>query len=113
MLLVFAMTGTGFAAIRLVKGDSLIKKNSLSGNRLKSKTVATAKIANLPGARVYNTGTQDVDSSTLTPLESNAVEYNNGGVFNLARPTALKAPVSGTYLVTASVLWSNNGSGVR
>lgn len=102
--LVFAMTGTGIAATR-VSGDSIIKQNSLSGNRLKVKS--------FPGARVYSTVTQDIPSGTPTALEFNAVNFNHGGVFTLARPTALKAPRAGTYLVTASIGWSNNASGVR
>lgn len=102
--LVFAMTGTGIAAT-LVSGDGLIKKNSLSGNRLKAKS--------FPGARVYSTVTQDIASGAPIPLEFNAVNYNNGGVFRLTRPTALTAPRAGKYLVTASISWSNNATGVR
>lgn len=44
--LVFAITGTAVAASKLVSGDSLIKKNSLSGNRLVNGSV-TGKQINL------------------------------------------------------------------
>jgi len=102
--LVFAMTGTGMAA-KLVSGDGLIKKNSLSGDRLKAKS--------FPGARVYSTEDQDIPNGVATPLEFNAVNYNNGGVFSRAKPTVLTAPRAGEYLVTASILWASNPTGYR
>lgn len=42
--LVFAMTGTAFAAGALVNGDKLIKKSTLSGNRLRPRTVTGKQV---------------------------------------------------------------------
>jgi hypothetical protein len=42
--LVVAASGTAVAASRLVSGDSLIKRNSLSGNRLRNATVTGKQI---------------------------------------------------------------------
>ncbi|HSC03581.1 MAG TPA: hypothetical protein VLC49_09685 [Solirubrobacteraceae bacterium] len=42
--LVVAASGTAFAAGRLVSGDSLIKKHSLSGDRLRNDTVSSKQI---------------------------------------------------------------------
>jgi hypothetical protein len=42
--LVVACSGTAFAAGRLVSGDSLIKKNSLSGDRLKADSITGKQI---------------------------------------------------------------------
>jgi hypothetical protein len=42
--LVFAMSGSAMAAVHLVSGDSLIKKSSLSGNRLRAHTVTATQI---------------------------------------------------------------------
>jgi hypothetical protein len=42
--LVVAASGTAVAASRLVDGDSLIKRNSLSGNRLRNATVTGKQI---------------------------------------------------------------------
>jgi len=42
--LVVAMSGTAVAASKLVSGNSLIKKNSLSGNRLQNRSVTGSKI---------------------------------------------------------------------
>ena len=111
--LVFAMTGTGFAATKLVKGDSLIKKNSLSGNRLKAKTVPATKIGALPGARVRSNTTQSIPNMALTPLTFNRVDFNNGAVFNAANPTRLTARVAGVYVITASIAWANDAAGFR
>lgn len=42
--LIVAMSGTAVAASSLVNGDKLIKKNSLSGNRLRNHSVQGSKI---------------------------------------------------------------------
>ena len=42
--LVFAMSGTAVAASKLVSGDSLVKKASLSGNRLRAHTLTGTQI---------------------------------------------------------------------
>jgi hypothetical protein len=42
--LVFAMSGTAVAATHLVNGDNLIKKNSLSANRVRSHTLTGTQI---------------------------------------------------------------------
>jgi hypothetical protein len=46
LALIVAASGTAVAASKLIKGDSLIKKHSLSGNRLRSHTL-TGKQINL------------------------------------------------------------------
>jgi hypothetical protein len=58
--LVFAMSGTALAASKLVSGDGLIKKSSLSGNRLRYHTVTgtqinMAKLGKVPTASHANT----------------------------------------------------------
>jgi len=58
--LVFAMSGTAIAATHLVSGDSLIKKASLSGNRLRAHTVTgtqinLAKLGKVPSAAQADT----------------------------------------------------------
>ena len=75
--------------------------------------VSTTKFAAIPGARVRSNATQPINSSTLTPLTFNTVDQNTGGVFDVAQPTRLTAPVAGTYVITASVSWSNSAAGFR
>lgn len=60
--LVVATSGTAFAAGELVNGDSLIKKNSLSGDRLKTgsitgKQIKLSSLGPVPSAR----NAQDLD----------------------------------------------------
>ena len=105
LALVFAMTGTGFAAAKLVSGDSLIKKNSLSGNRLKASS--------MPGARVYNTGTQSIASGVGTALTFTNADFNVGGTWSLSAPDRLTAKKAGVYVITASISWANDPAGVR
>ena len=42
--LVVAASGTAVAASRMVNGDSLIKRNSLSGNRLRNHSITGKEI---------------------------------------------------------------------
>jgi hypothetical protein len=42
--LVFAVCGSAVAASSLVRGDSLIKKHSLSGNRLRNHTITATQV---------------------------------------------------------------------
>lgn len=131
--LVFAMSGTAVAASKLVNGDKLIKKNSLSGDRLRDGKVTARKIKDgavittkikdgalvvskvgaLPGARVRSSVNQSIPTSALTALTFNTADANVGDLFSAAQPTRLTAPVAGTYLVTATVQWSNGAGGSR
>jgi len=54
--LIVAASGTAVAASRMVNGDSLIKKNSLSGNRLRThsitgKEIRLSSLGQVPNAR--------------------------------------------------------------
>jgi len=85
--LVFSMSGTAIAATHLVSGDKLIKVGSLSGNRLRSKTVTGTQIrvATLPEVpRAYK-----ADSAGTTTYAATA-----GG----AAPTGVAGgALSGSY----------------
>jgi hypothetical protein len=67
--LVVAITGTAVAA-SLVNGDSLIKKNSLSGNRLRNhsvtgKQINPSKLGKVPSATNADSATNASNSSNL------------------------------------------------
>lgn len=87
--LVVAASGTAVAASRLVNGDSLIKRDSLSGNRLKNGSVTGTKI------KVSSLG--EVPSAKIA---ANAQEL--GG-----RPASAYVP--GTSSVAASGLVTASG----
>jgi hypothetical protein len=68
--LVVAASGTAVAASKLVSGNSLIKKNSLSGNRLQNRTVTGSKIklsslGTVPSAKSASTATTAANANEL------------------------------------------------
>jgi hypothetical protein len=88
--LVLAASGTAVAASKLVSGNSLIKVNSLSGNRLKSgsvtgKQIKASTLGTVPSATSAQTATTATTAQTAT--------------------TALSAPISKvTYVSNAGPL---------
>lgn len=82
--LVLAMSGTAVAASKLVSGDSLIKQNSLSGDRLKNGTVTGKQI--------------NVKTLGTVPNAAKAVSANTA----TTATTAGSAPISTVTYVTAS-----------
>jgi hypothetical protein len=90
--LVVALSGTAVAASTLVSGDSLIKKHSLSGNRLKNRTVT--------GRQIKISSLSAVPSAKAAPISkvtyvSATVSVANNG----ARPSATATCPSGTTVL--------------
>jgi hypothetical protein len=83
--LVVAMSGTAVAASKLVSGNSLIKKNSLSGNRLQNRSVMGSKIK--------------LSSLAAVPNATNAV----------TAATAKAAPIAQVSYVSTSVTVPDTG----
>lgn len=73
--LVIATSGTALAAGRLVSGDSLIKRHSLSGNRLRNDTIT---------GRQINLGTLGQVPSAKTAANADALGGHAAGAFLLA-----------------------------
>lgn len=85
--LVFAMSGTAVAASKLVSGDKLIKKTSLSGNRLKKNT--------LTGTQINESKLGKVPSATHADSATSATRATSA---DSAAPTgAAGGSLSGTY----------------
>lgn len=89
--LIVAMSGTAVAASSLVNGDTMIKKNSLSGNRLRNGSVTGSKIkvstlGTVPNASHASTA----DSATNATNAANAT-------------AAASAPISKVTYVTTPV----------
>lgn len=103
--LVFAMSGTAVAASKLINGDKLIKKQSLSGNRLRSHTVTGAQIkvatlGKVPSAAQADTATTattatNATHATTADTATNATRATNadtvGGVGASAFGTCFRA----------------------
>jgi hypothetical protein len=71
--LVVAMSGSAIAASTLVGGNSLIKKNSLSGNRLQNHSVTGSKI--------------DLSTLGTVPSATNATNATNAASASIAKVT--------------------------
>jgi hypothetical protein len=81
--LVFAMTGTAVAAAQLVSGDKLIKKNSLSGDRLRKGTVTgtqikVATLGTVPSAAQAGTAT-NANHATSADTATSATSATHAG----------------------------------
>jgi hypothetical protein len=99
--LVVAVSGTAVAASKLVSGDSLIKKNSLSGNRLRNGSVTAGKI------KLSSLGTVP-SASHATSADSATTATNATNAANAT--TAGSAPVAKLTYVTATVTVPNDGT---
>ncbi len=94
--LVLAASGSAMAASKLVSGNSLIKVNSLSGNRLKSGSVTGKQIAVSTLGKVPSAA--KADSATTAATATSAT-------------TAGSAPISNvTYVTTSATVAYNYGS---
>jgi hypothetical protein len=92
--LVVAASGTAVAATTLVSGNSLIKKNSLSGNRLQGRSVTGSKI------KLSSLGT--VPSAKTAATATNATNATNATTATTAA-TAMAAPISQVTYVSVPV----------
>jgi hypothetical protein len=84
--LVVAMSGSAVAASTLVGGNSLIKKNSLSGNRLQNRSVTGSKI------KLSTLGT--VPSATKATSATTATTATTAGAAPIAQVTYVTATVT-------------------
>ena len=78
LALIVALGGTAFAAVAMVKGDKLIKKGSLSGNRLRKHTITgtqvnLSKLGKVPSA----TNADSATSATNAGYATNATNATN------------------------------------
>ena len=99
--LVVAASGTAVAATKLVSGDSLIKKNSLSGNRLRAHTVSGKQI-NLSSLGTVRNAAHATTADTAT----NATQAANA----TNATTAGSAPIAKLTYVTTSFAVPGDGT---
>ncbi|HEY1520218.1 MAG TPA: hypothetical protein VGF91_27590 [Solirubrobacteraceae bacterium] len=99
--LVVAASGTAVAATKLVSGDSLIKKNSLSGNRLRAHTVSGKQI------KLGSLGTvRNAAHATTADTATNATQAANA----TNATTAGSAPIAKLTYVTTSFAVPGDGT---
>ena len=108
--LVLAASGSAMAASKLVSGDSLIKQNSLSGNRLKNHSLTGAqinlgKLGKVPQAATADTATNATNATTAVTATNatNAVTATSAAISKVTYVTTA-GTVSGAnpLLVTAT-----------
>jgi hypothetical protein len=85
LALVVAASGTAVAATNVVSGDSLIKKNSLSGNRLRN--------ASVPGGKIKLGSLGTVPSASHASAADTATKATTAG----------SAPISNVTYVSSTV----------
>ena len=82
--LVLAASGTAVAATKMVSGDSLIKQQSLSGNRLRNSTVTGKQIKVSTLGTVPSAAKADVATSATTagsaPISSVTYVTSSGSI---------------------------------
>jgi hypothetical protein len=105
--LVLAASGSAMAASKLVSGDSLIKQNSLSGNRIKGHTLTATqinlnKLGKVPHAAIADTATDATNAVNATNA-TNAVTASSAAISKVTYVTT-PGTVSGTtpLLLTAT-----------
>lgn len=118
LALVLAASGTAVAASKLVSGNSLIKKNSLSGNRLMNgsvtgKQIAISSLGKVPSAAKADVATSATSATTATtagsaPISSVTYVTVNSTVPYSANPTLVTASCpAGTTVVGGGVSLSD------
>ena len=110
--LVVAASGSAFAAGRLVNGDSLIKKHSLSGDRLRSRTITGKQIklsslGQVPSAKTAaNASALDGHPASAFALDTNVVRT---GLVTASGGQTVKLASFGPF--TVNLQCNDNGDG--
>jgi hypothetical protein len=76
--------------------------------------ITPAKFGVIPQARVELATDQSIaGDATITPLTWGTATYNTAGMFNVATPDRLTAPIAGVYAIDGGVRWAANVNGFR
>jgi hypothetical protein len=76
--------------------------------------ITPAKFGVIPQARVEMATDQSITGdATITPLTWGTATYNTAGMFNVATPDRLTAPIAGVYAIDGGVRWAANVNGFR
>jgi hypothetical protein len=94
-------------------GGAKLGDGAVGGAKLAAGAVTADKLGATPGARLERTSVLATTSGASVWVAWDTVDYNVGGVFDVAKPARLTAPIAGKYLITASVRWDANATGRR
>lgn len=93
------MSGTAVAASKLVSGNSLIKKNSLSGNRLQNRSVQGVKIK-LSSLGTVPSATNATDASELAGQPASS--YLTSAANRIGTNGIVRVPIGGSAVLFQS-----------
>ncbi|HXO07538.1 MAG TPA: hypothetical protein VN880_05875 [Solirubrobacteraceae bacterium] len=107
--LVVAASGTAVAATKLANGDKLIKKGTLSGNRLRKHTLTgtqinVKKLGTVPKATNANHATSATSATSATTATSATNAVNASNASNAAE---LNGQPASSYLTTSNKIGTN------
>ena len=107
--LVLAASGSAVAASKLVSGDKLIKKHSLSGNRLRNHTITGAQVnlstlGKVPSAKNADNAT-NANHATTANTATNATIATNAT--NATNASNLGGQAASSYLTTRDKVGTN------
>src|SRR5262249_14651165 len=120
--LAVALSGTAVAASELVSGDSLIAKNSLSGNRLRSHTITAQqvnlkKLGAVPASEVRTFHLKLHFGQTKTLFKAGTLTFSAKCVHNGTNPAGTTGQDFAEVLVATSknggILTSGNGNALN
>ena len=94
-------------------GKGQIAPGGVGASELAAHAVGVSELAPLPGARVYRSAPIAIPDGQVVEVPMTDAAYAQGGVWSTSQPSRLTAPTTGIYQVSGSVLFQNNGSGLR
>jgi hypothetical protein len=101
---------TSLADLKGGTTDQVLAKNSNTNMDFKWVTTGTA----FKGAWIYNNANQSIANATGTNITYNSEYYDTDNFHSTVTNTdRLTIPTSGYYIVTASIYWANNSTGLR
>lgn len=77
------------------------------------RTTGTQALAPIPAAKLFRSSAQPVPSGVITTVAWEAARWGTPGMWSVANPSRLVAPVAGIYQVSAHVSIAPNAGGQR
>lgn len=63
--------------------------------------------------KLYLSGNPSIPNNVTTKISWDSVAFSAGGIWNVANPTRLVAPVTGKYLLFVNLEWRSNTNNLR
>jgi hypothetical protein len=95
-------------------GSSDLGSSSVTSTQLATGAVTPAKVGTIPTVRARRTSAQTINSGSFTPINLTTETWDTASMHSTSSNTSrLRAPIAGTYLITANVSWLSNNTGRR